>query len=268
MTLKLAVAQFAITIGNLENNLTAGRQAIEEAAAAGCSLVQLPELWISGYDLQNCEAHSHALRWYSEQLQSLADHHHLIIGGSYITARGNQYFNSYLLFVPGRSAPHQYDKTHLFRLLDEDTYFTPGDRLTIVDLDWGKVGLAICYDVRFPELIRAYAAHGIDCLLVAAQWGSQRTDHWRTLLRARAIENQIFVLASNGIGPIHDKQLAGYSVVLDPWGITLAEADSEQPALITAELDLSELERVRQLVPSRDDQRTQLYQKWTGEIEK
>lgn len=268
MTLKLAVAQFAITIGDLEENLTAGRQAVVDAAAAGCSLVQLPELWISGYDLQNCEAHSHALLWYTEQLQNLADSHHIVIGGSYITSRADRYFNSYLLFTPGQPAPKKYDKTHLFRLLEEDTYFTSGDRLTVVDLDWGRVGLAICYDVRFPELVRAYAARGIDCLLVAAQWGAQRTDHWRTLLRARAIENQIFIAASNGIGPIHEKQLAGFSVMLDPWGNTLAEADSDHPALITAELDLSELERVRQQVPSRADQRTNLYQKWAGELDK
>lgn len=267
MTISIAAAQFAITIGDLEKNLSAGCEAIEGAAEAGCSLVQLPELWISGYDLENCEAHSHAVRWYGEQLQKLADRHQLIIGGSYITAHSGKHFNSYLLFIPGQSVPRQYDKTHLFKLLEEDTYFTPGDSLTVVDLDWGRVGLAICYDVRFPELVRAYADRGIDCLLVAAQWGAQRTDHWRTLLRARAIENQIFIVAANGIGSIHDKQLAGYSVVLDPWGNTLSEASTDQPALITAELDLSVRERVRQMVPSREDQRTNLYKKWADEIE-
>lgn len=268
MTLIIAVAQFAITIGNLEKNLSAGRQAIEQAAAAGCSLIQLPELWISGYDLRNCEAHGHAARWYIDQLQALANLHNLVIGGSYITPHEGKFFNSYLLFIPGQASPRRYDKTHLFRLLDEDVYFTPGDSLTVVDLEWGKVGLAVCYDVRFPELIRAYADRGIDCLLVAAQWGAQRTDHWRTLVRARAIENQIFVIASNGIGPILDKQLAGCSVILDPWGDALAEAASDQPALLTVELDLSELDRVRQAVPSRADRRSNLYRRWSDEIEK
>lgn len=266
MVINVTNAQFAITIGEPEKNLATGLSMIEQAAAEGSSLIQLPELWTSGYDLEKCEAFSQKTLEYIVLLQGLADEHNLAIGGSYITKRDGKYFNSYLLFLPGQPEPQQYDKTHLFRLLDENLHFTPGDSLTVVDLGWGKVGLAICYDVRFPELIRAYGNRGIDCLLVAAQWGKQRNEHWRTLLRSRAIENQIFVVAANGIGPVHENELAGYSAVLDPWGTPIVEARPDQPALLTVELDLSVIDQVRQTVPSKKDQRLDLYKHWSDEL--
>ncbi|MHB0922932.1 MAG: nitrilase-related carbon-nitrogen hydrolase [Bellilinea sp.] len=267
MVINVSIAQFAITIGEPEKNLTTGLRMIEQAAAEGSSLIQLPELWVSGYDLDKCEAHSQKSLEIIDLLQGLADKHNLAIGGSYITTRDGKYFNSYLLFLPGQTIPWQYDKTHLFRMLDEDLHFTPGDSLPVVDLGWGKVGLAICYDVRFPELIRAYGNRGIDCLLVAAQWGKKRSEHWRTLLRARAIENQIFIVAANAVGPIFENELAGYSAVLDPWGTPVIEADPVNPALLTVGIDLSEINQVRQTVPSKKDQRLELYKHWSDELD-
>jgi predicted amidohydrolase len=185
-----------------------------------------------------------------------------VIGGSVIWQHDGHFFNTYQLFVPGREEPYTYEKTHLFRQLSEDSYFFPGERLTTVDLPWGKTGLAICYDLRFPELVRAYANRGIDCLLVAAQWGAKRSDHWRTLLKARAIENQMFILASNAVGPIGDDPLAGFSAIIDPWGKLLAEAGADQPALLTAELDSGEITRIQQMVTSKMDTRPELYRAW------
>jgi len=268
MSIKIALAQFEIILGDAQVNFRTGLEYIRQAAKESCCLVQLPELWISGYDLPGCEVYSRRLHEWSEQLQSMAEGSNIAIGGSVITRQGDQYFNTYLLFQPGISQPVRYNKTHLFRLLDEQDYFTPGEDLTIVDLGWGKAGLALCYDLRFPELIRGYAERGIDCLLVAAQWGQKRSDHWRTLLKARAIENQIFIAATNGIGQVYENQLAGYSAVIDPWGIVLVEGESNQPALLTAELDLSEIQRVRQVVPSSIDRRTTLYRRWDEENRK
>lgn len=265
MSIKIALAQFEIILGNPQANLRAGLEFIHQAAQENCRLVQLPELWISGYDLPRREMYSQRVTEWSEQLQSLADDHNIVIGGSMITREGDQFFNTYLLFQPGQPKPARYHKTHLFRLLDEQDHFTPGEDLTIVDLGWGKVGLALCYDLRFPELISAYAARGIDCLLVAAEWGQKRSEHWRTLLKARAIENQIFIAATNGIGPIIDNLLAGYSAVIDPWGNVLVEGEANKAGLLTAEIDLSEIQQVRQVVPSTTDRRTALYRRWDDE---
>jgi predicted amidohydrolase len=265
MTIKIALAQFEIALGDPDTNLQTGLIAIAQAAKQGCQLVQLPELWLSGYDLPNCDIYSQLTTDWIDRLQALSDSYKLAIGGSFITSQDRRYYNTYLLFQPGHPEPAHYNKTHLFRLLDEHSYFSPGEDLAVVQLPWGKVGLALCYDLRFPELMRAYAERGIQCLLVAAEWGQRRTEHWRTLLKARAIENQIFVAATNAIGPINKDRLAGYSTVLDPWGNILAEASPDEPALLTAELDLTEIERVRQVVPSTADRRTTLYQRWYQE---
>ena len=266
MGIKIALAQFEIALGDPEVNLRSGTAAILQAAAESCQLVQLPELWICGYDLPNRTRYSQLVPTWTKQLQSLADQHNIVIGGSTITLQDNQYHNTYQLFQPGRPTPTSYHKTHLFQLLDEQKYFSPGEDLTVVDLGWGKVGLALCYDLRFPELIRAYAERGIECLLVAAQWGQKRSDHWRTLLKARAIENQIFVAATNAIGPILENQLAGFSAVVDPWGNVVTEAGPVQSALLTAEIDLGEIARVREVVPSARDRRAALYRRWADEI--
>ena len=267
MSVKIALAQFEIAFGDPETNFETGLKAIDQASAEGCQLIQLPELWITGYDLANREKYSQHVQGWSTQLQALANSRHIAIGGSTITRRDDHYYNTFLLFQPDQTIPALYHKTHLFRLLDEQEYLTPGEQLTVVDMGWGKVGLALCYDLRFPELIRAYTERGIDCLLVAAQWGQKRSDHWRTLLKARAIENQIFVAAANAIGPILENQLAGYSAVIDPWGNVLAEAGPDSPALLTTEIDLSEIPRVREVVPSTQDRRNALYHRWSAEFE-
>lgn len=266
MTAKIALAQFEIALGNPEKNLHTGLSAIDQAAEQGCQLVQLPELWLSGYDLPNCERYSQLTAVWIQRLQALADSRKLAIGGTFITRQNQEYYNTYLLFQPGQLEPARYNKTHLFQSLGEQNYFSPGDHLTVVQLPWGKVGLAICYDLRFPELMRAYAERGIVCLLVAAEWGQSRAEHWRTLLKARAIENQIFVAATNGIGLIHENQLAGYSAMIDPWGTVLAEGSPDEPALLTADLDFAEIDRVQQAVPSTFDRRTGLYQQWFEEF--
>jgi predicted amidohydrolase len=260
--IKITVAQFEINTNDVDKNLENGLNAIWQAALAGSNLIQLPELWLSGYDLQNCEKHSQITIHYANQLQQLADQYRLTIGGSYITAQNGNYYNSFLLFQPGCSTPAVYNKIHLFSLLEEDKYFKAGEELTTAELEWGKVGIAICYDLRFPELARAYANHGIDCLLLPAQWGIRRSEHWRTLLKARAIENQIFIAASCAIGSLQNTHLAGYSAVLDPWGNILAEAGSDEPACLTVGIDLNEIIRVRQMLPSGKDQRRDLYRRW------
>jgi len=266
MSVRIALSQYSIQPGDTVNNYNTAVSTIHEAARQGCHLVQLPELWLSGYDLANCWQHSQAAIQYQSDLQNLADSLNIAIGGSVLTCSERRYFNTYQLFQPGKILPAEYRKTHLFQLLDEQKYLTPGDQLTTVDLPWGRVGLILCYDLRFPELVRAYVDRGIDCLLVAAEWGQKRSEHWRILLKARAIENQIFVAATNAMGPIYENQLAGYSAVIDPWGNVLAEAEPDEPVVLVAEMDLSEIVRVRQMVPSISDRQPTLYQRWNDEL--
>ncbi len=262
MTSKLALAQFSIKIGSPEANIAAGIDYIEKAARQGCRLILLPELWTSGYDLENRQDYIDLNHKVLVELQSLAERYNMSIGGSYLTYEHDSYHNTFILLQPGKWDPLRYHKIHLFRLLEEQKHLQPGGELVTASTPIGRVGLAVCYDVRFPEMFRIYGREHVDLLLVSAQWGAERTDHWRTLLRARAIENQFFVAAVNAVGPLREKTLAGYSAVIDPWGKPLCEADGEEEILLTAEIDLNALKAAAEKLPSREDSRHDLYAGW------
>ena len=137
---------------------------------------------------------------------------------------------------------------------------TPGDALPVFDLPWGRTALAICYDLRFPEMWRHYMQAGAQLILIPAEWPIPRVEHWRLLLRARAVENQLFVVGCNRAGGGSDSQhpFGGHSAAVDPWGKVLVEGELE-PGLFLATLDLEEVARCRRLFPWLDDRRPDLY---------
>lgn len=261
-THKIAVAQFAINIGAPEANLAAGFNYIEKAANEGCHLIVLPELWTSGYDLEHGETYINLNHSLISDLQKYSIRQNIMIGGSYLTRDHVGLFNTFILVHPGSTSPIYYHKIHLFRPLEEPKYLRAGSRLAIDDTPLGKVGLAICYDLRFPEMFRAYGRSRVELVLIAAQWGSERTDHWRIFLRARAIENQFFIAAANAVGHLRDKTTAGYSAVIDPWGEVLAEADGTEERLLIAEIDMDSIQAAGERIPSREDSRNDLYPGW------
>ena len=126
------------------------------------------------------------------------------------------------------------------------------------ELPWGCAGLAICYDLRFPELFRRYALEGARLMILPAAWPHPRRMHWRTLLRSRAIENQCFVAACNRVGTADDVSFFGSSAVIDPWGETLIEG-GETEALLTVRIDLDTVEATRAKIPIFADRRPELY---------
>jgi predicted amidohydrolase len=147
---------------------------------------------------------------------------------------------------------------HLFRLMAEEKYLAPGEAATLADTPWGKIGMAICYDLRFPELFRRYALGGAQLILVPAEWPHPRRAHWQTLLRARAIENQCFVAACNRVGTTGNSTFFGASAVIDPWGETLIEG-GEAEMILTVTIDLALVDSVRRRIPVFEDRRPELY---------
>lgn len=262
MNHKVAVAQFEIKIGSPDVNIDKGLAFIDQAIQKNAQLILLPELWTSGYDLDKCDRYIHLNQQILVELHSCANQNNIVIGGSYITQDRNGFKNSFLLIEPGEQTETTYHKVHLFRLLKETQYFVPGSDVVLKDTPLGRVGLAICYDVRFPELFRAYCREHVEIILVSAEWGIQRDEHWRTLLRARAIENQAFVIAANAVGPLFETQCAGYSAVIDPWGVVLAEAGSSEERLLMAEIDTDEIKIAEHKLASREDARNEIYAKW------
>lgn len=200
-----------------------------------------------------------------EIVQSLAswarEHGIWLLGGSIPEARpeDTRIYNTSVLVSPSGELVASYRKIHLFDVdlgdnggsFRESDTFAPGDEVVVARLPFGPVGMSICYDLRFPELYRAMAERGVVLITVPSAFApGTGKDHWEALLRARAIENQCFVLAPAQCGR-HSADRASYgrSLVVDPWGIVLAQA-GDQPCAIVAELDFGELASIRERVPA------------------
>ncbi|MDQ7028550.1 MAG: carbon-nitrogen family hydrolase [Ardenticatenia bacterium] len=258
--MRVSIAQFDVTCGAPQDNLAVVREMAGEAAARRSDVLMLPELWGSGYDLERADHYATGLdEGLFAEMARLASTHNLYIYGSLLsTVHGRPPTNTAALFAPDGRLVAEYSKLHLFRLMDEDRWLASGPQPVLAETPWGPVGLAICYDLRFPELFRHYALEGARAFWIAAQWPLARVDHWRTLLRARAIENQAFVIACNRVGETDGTPFGGHSAIIGPWGEIVAEAGTS-PLLLTADIQVDAVEHVRRTIPVFEDRRPDVY---------
>lgn len=258
--LRISLGQMRIKLARVEDNLEKAERMIAGAAADESQLILLPELWSTGYDLENAGDYADDLgAGMFAQISQLARENRMAVFGSILERRGDQYLNCAAYYDAEGGLAGVYRKIHLFRLFDEHLWLGEGDAPATMDLPWGAAGLSICYDLRFPELFRRYAVeHGAKLILICAEWPLVRVEHWRTLLIARAIENQCYVAATNSCGDTGGAVFAGHSMIVDPWGKVLVEA-GEDEALLTAEIDLDEVDRVRSAIPVFEDRRPDAY---------
>jgi len=265
--MKLALCQMNVVQGQVESNRLQAKDFICEAARNGAQVVVLPEMWTCGYDFQRLQLHTESeLGPTSNLLAGLArDLGVYIVGGSFPVRYGAGVANTSMTFDDQGKTIHTYRKVHLIGLMEEDKYLVPGDGLSCFFLNDGlgaaEEGLAstvICYDLRFPELARSAVLQGAKILFVPAQWPVQRQSHWETLLRARAIENQCFVVGVNVSGHNANDTFTGGSQVIDPWGDAVAQA-GEKPGILYGEISLNQVDEVRNRVPSLRDRRPQVY---------
>ncbi len=259
--MRIACAQMDVLLGRPEENLTHAGELVRRAAAAGADIILLPETLNTGFFPREGladMADRNGQRTKAE-LGALAKELNVnLIAGSVADLRDGRVFNTSYVFDRAGECVASYDKTHLFSPMGEHEFFTPGDRAVDFTLDGVKCGLITCYDVRFPELIRTLALRGIDILFVPAQWPAVRAEHWRTLTKARAIENQIFLACCNGCGTAGETVYGGNSAIYDPWGVVLAQA-GEKEELITADCDLSIIDNIRSSMHVFADRRPELY---------
>jgi omega-amidase len=142
--------------------------------------------------------------------------------------------------------------------MEEDRYLNAGNVAPIIGMPWCNVGLAICYDLRFAELFRKYALHNVSLVLLPAEWPTSRIEHWRSLVRARAIENQYFVAACNRVGVSKEIAFGGNSMVVDPFGDIVVEGD-EKESLLFAFIDLRRVKESRAKITTLGDRRPDVY---------
>jgi omega-amidase len=257
MTINAAAIQFNVKQGDVDANLDYVRTALRRVAAQGAQLAVLPEMWSSGFAYRNLNELALRTAGIVEELLELSRELKLVIVGSMPEPHGEKVFNTVYVADNGKLAGI-YRKLHLFSLLGEERAFDSGDRWLLADTTLGKIGVIICYDLRFPELSRRLALEGAAVICVPAQWPKPRQEHWRTLLRARAIENQLFVVACNACGPIGKLDFFGMSMIIDPKGELLAEA-GEAECEIGAPLDMQLMADWRAQIPCFNDRRPELY---------
>jgi omega-amidase len=263
-SLTIALAQIDLALGNPARNLETARTKIAEAKTRDADLIVLPELWSTAYDLEHTAAHGSTLDaalGVFATVASLARENRIAIVGSLLEMRDGKAYNTATFFDATGNRLGAYRKLHLVPMLDEDKYLTGGDDAQPFDAPFGKVAFGVCYDLRFPELWRHYALAGTRIAFIPAEWPIQRIAHWRTLLPARAIENQMFMVGCNRVGTSKGETFGGHSMIVSPWGEILAEG-TEHTDFLTFQIDLDQVDDVRRCVPVFRDRRVDVYRKW------
>ncbi len=265
MHITVSIAQLDVIEAEPERNLERGFAMIAEAARRGADLVCFPELWTTGLDWnrnrQLAAGHASAI----EAMAAQAARNAIWISSPMLRLSADgALHNSSFLFAPDGAQAACYDKIHLFSPLHEDRCISAGSSLCVAETPWGPTGLSVCYDLRFPELFRACALRGAVLQICSAAFPHPRQEHWRVLARARAIENQFFMLAVNRVGSEHtgaqgNISFCGSSAVIDPWGTALAEA-GEQECLLTARIDIDQCAAARSAIPVLRDRRPETYE--------
>jgi predicted amidohydrolase len=253
------IATVQLEVGpEIEANRATAEARIREAAENGADLVVLPEIWNVGYFHFDAYAEkAEALDGPTmTNLRRLADERDIHLHtGSIVEEDGNDLYNTSALIAPDGELLDTYRKVHLFGYESQESrLLTPGDRIVAVETDVGTVGLTTCFDFRFPELYRALVDEGVELLLITSAWPDARVEHWQLFSRVRAIESQTFLAAANLTGTNDGVELAGQSVIVDPWGIPLANAGTGERTAY-AEVDLSEVSTVREDFPILGDRR-------------
>ena len=228
--MKISIVQFKSELGAIEANFATAARLIE--AAHSSDVILLPELWSTGYyptpvaDFADVDG-----KRTTDFICAAAENFSVnIIGGSVIVESGGHIFNRCLVANRQGALVATYDKTHLFSFAKEHEVFRAGDRLATVELDGVRCGLAICYDLRFPEFMRRIALTGAQIIFIPAAWSLKRLVPRQILTKARAIENQIFIVFANS---------AGVSEVVNPRGEVVAQSGRGEE-ILTADVDLLE----------------------------
>jgi predicted amidohydrolase len=260
---RVAAVQMTSTPDKARNLAVAAKLAAE-AADAGAALIALPELW-------NRWGSAAELREGAEPLdgpslgwarQFAAERRVAVLAGSIVERAGEALHNTSCLVDPAGEIVAAYRKIHLFdvdvpgALHRESATITAGDEVVVAELGPFRIGLATCYDLRFPELFRAQLDRGATVVVLPSAFtAATGRDHWEPLLRARAIENQVYVIAPDQRGSSNEKlHWHGRSMIVDPWGVVLAQAP-DRDCWIAADVDLDALARIRTVLPSGEHRR-------------
>ncbi|MHD0317714.1 carbon-nitrogen family hydrolase [uncultured Fusobacterium sp.] len=257
--------KFCDTEYNFENVKKLFKKAMEHAPTP--DVIVLPEDWSYGFsdkmfhDMENyCEAENGPSVTILKELAK--KYKVLVVAGSIATKshEDGKIRNTTFIINNNGEIIADYSKMHLYSDMDENFMIEPGNKAEVVETEVGKFGFMICYDIRFCELSRIYALKGAEAIIVTSDFPNPRVNHWRTLLQARAIENQIFVIACNRVGESPMGSYCGHSLIIDPWGEIIAEG-GEKEEIVYGSVDLSIIHKIRETIHVFRDRHPEFYEK-------
>ena len=235
--MKVSILQFKPVFGEIETNFKTITRLMESISDNLPDVILLPELWSTGYypkPIKNFSDHNGHKT--SDFLNIIAKKYNInIIGGTVIVDEDDKFYNRCFVFDRSGKNIAIYDKIHLFSMSNENEVFTAGYKIPIFEIDGIKTGIATCYDLRFPEMFRKIALNDVSMIFLPAAWSLKRLEHWQILTRARAIENQIFIIAANS---------AGHSAIINPLGNILTEGGINEE-ILTVDINFQDISKIK-----------------------
>ena len=248
LIMKVYSFQFNVELGKPENNLRKVLKALESCDDG--SLVALPEMFMCGFDYERIKEHAKATPWILQEIAKVSKEKSLTVIGTYPMLEEGLLYNTAVVMCNGTVLGKR-NKIELFPIYDEPKHFSAGRENPVFEVDNLRIGILICFELRFCYLSTQLRKKGAQLIVVPSMWGAKRKEHLKVLSQARAIETQSYLVLSNACGKTGDEEYAGSSAIYDPWGRTLAYAQQDE-LLISANIDLKEVEKVRKYIPMED----------------
>ncbi|NOX35357.1 MAG: carbon-nitrogen family hydrolase [Deltaproteobacteria bacterium] len=255
---KAGVIQFDVKNHQININLDTAFGYLEGLASENACLAVLPEMFSCSFDNENLSKHSKFTEKIVKRLCLFAKEKKIAIVGTLPEEEKDKIYNTMFFIDVDGKIKGRYRKLHLFRLTGEHLYYSAGNKIVSVDTGFGRIGLMTCYDLRFPELARTLFLQGAEMIVVCAQWPEPRKEHWETLIRARSIENQLFMVCSNRTGTDDQLHFPGMSMIVDPMGNILARKGNDD-GFASAGIDMGKVEESRAKIPCGKDRRQEIY---------
>lgn len=255
-SLKVASVQMVSYLGDVLKNREIIKKYIVEAASQAVDILITPELANVGYDLKKILTLDYNYQEELDFYSKLAQQYKITLSLGMLEKEGSQFYNSLITIDTDGQLISKYRKINLFPIGREKELFKSGTQPGFLTLGQFKIGLSICYDIRFPELFRYYVENDCNVIFVSSAFPFPRLEHWQILLKAHAIMNQSYLIASNRVGTDNKIQFVGNSCIIDPWGIVLSSLDDKQEGLLVETLDLVRLQEERNKIPALADRKS------------
>jgi omega-amidase len=256
--MKLCTAQMASTWEDPGANLERAALLIASAGADGADLICFPEQFVTGWSPDSTRFAEDPDGPTVRTLQDLARDHSIVVVGSYVQRHDPRPLNTSVAIDTEGEVVASFSKIHPFSPGGEDLHYDPGDHISVFSVGDVLFGIAICYDLRFAPVFRAYARKGVHCVLVPSAWPCSRTRAWELLIAARALDNQFYVIGCNPTGTTPVDRYCGHSVSADPVGVIISHG-GEGEELIMTDVDPTRVELTRARMPVEKDRRPDLY---------